>query len=116
MDDSQTAEVGDSGGATTYSSPKRILARAFRMSRDKWREKHHLVQAKLEQQRQLASERAQSRDQWRDKCLIAQQRAEVAEALAQQRLDELDRLRAQQKYEPELSQLAAPKKLALPKQ
>jgi hypothetical protein len=65
------------------------LVRSFRLGRDAWREKHHAVQAKLEQKRQLVAERGQSRDRWRRDCELATARAEAAEGLAQQRLIEL---------------------------
>lgn len=64
------------------------------MSRDAWREKHHQVQAKLEQERQLSAERGKSRDRWRNDCDQARARAEAAESLAQQRIEELERLQA----------------------
>jgi len=48
------------------------------------------VQEKLEQERQLASDRGRSREQWKQKCETASARAEQAELLAQQRLEELE--------------------------
>ena len=86
-------EVGRNG--RRYLSPNRVLARSFRISRDGWKNKHQAVQAKLEQQRQLAAERGRSREQWKQKCEAATARAEAAEVLAQQRLEELDQARAQ---------------------
>ena len=59
-------EVGRNG--RRYLSPNRVLARSFRISRDVWKSKHKAVQAKLEQQRQLAAERGRSREQWKQKC------------------------------------------------
>ena len=53
------------------------------------------MQAKLEQQRQLAAERGRSREQWKQKCETATARAEAAEVLARQRLEELEQARAQ---------------------
>ena len=80
-------------GTRRYRSPNRILARSFRLARDAWKEKHHQVQAKLEQERQLSAERGQSRDRWREKCELATTRAEAAELLAQQQLTELEQAR-----------------------
>jgi hypothetical protein len=81
-------------GGRRYRSPNRILARAFRLGRDKWKQKHHTVQAELEQTRQLAAERGASRDGWRERCEAEMARAETAEALAAQRLTELEQFRA----------------------
>lgn len=93
MDATQADDEVEVFNGRKFSSPNRVLVRAFRMSRDGWREKHHLVQAKLEQERQLATERGQSRDRWRQDCEAANARADAAEADAQQRLRELESLR-----------------------
>jgi len=79
-------------GTRHYLSPNRILARSFRMGRDKWKEKHHAVQAKLEQMRQLAAERDASREHWRKQSEAAVARAEAAEALAAQQQTELEKV------------------------
>ncbi len=83
------------GNGRRYLSPNRVLARSFRISRDGWKSKHQAVQAKLEQQRQLAAERGRSREQWKQKCETVTARAEVAEALARQCLEELEQAHAQ---------------------
>jgi len=80
-------------GTRRYRSPNRILVRSFRIGRDKWKVRHHVVQAKLEQVRQLSAERGTSRDRWREDCKAAVTRAEAAEALAAQRLTELEQIR-----------------------
>ncbi len=85
--------AGTTGGERRYRSPNRILARSFRLGRDKWKQKHHMVQAELEQTRQLAAERGASRDGWRERCEAEMARAEAAEALAAQRLTELEQAR-----------------------
>jgi hypothetical protein len=82
------------GGVRRFRSPNRILARAFRIGRDKWKQKHHAVQAELEQTRQLAAERGSSRDGWRERCEAALAREAAAEALAAQRLSEVEQARA----------------------
>jgi hypothetical protein len=89
MELSQGSVAGVAGGARRYRSPNRILARAFRIGRDKWKQKHHAVQAELEQTRQLSAERETSRERWRERCETAKARAEAAESLAAQRLIEL---------------------------
>ena len=73
--------------ARRFTSPNRILARSFRLSRDKWKQKHQQVQAKLEQARQLAAERGTARDRWRERC-------EQATASAARLQDELEQARA----------------------
>jgi hypothetical protein len=83
------------GNGRQYLSPNRVLARSFRISRDRWKSKHQAVQVKLEQQRQLAAERDRSREQWKQKSEAATIRAEESEALAQQRLEELEQARAE---------------------
>lgn len=93
MNQSQGSDSAAVRGTRRYQSPNRVLVRSFRLGRDAWREKHHAVQAKLEQQRQLVAERGQSRDRWRQDCELATARAEAAEWLAQQRLIELEQAR-----------------------
>ena len=94
MEPCQGSVVDSIGGVRRYRSPNRILARTFRLGRDKWKQKHHTVQAGLEQTRQLAAERGASRDGWRGRCEAEMARAEAAEALAAQRLTELEQFRA----------------------
>ena len=88
-----------------YLSPNRVLARSMRISRDNWKTKHQAVQEKLEQERQLSTDRGRSREQWKLKCETASARAEQAEVLAQQRLEELEQARA------ELAKLKTEKKV-----
>lgn len=97
----QGGVVESNGGVRRYRSPNRILARAFRIGRDKWKQKHHTVQAELEQTRQLAAERGASRDGWQERCEAAMARAKAAEALAAERLTELEQAR------PRIAQLEA---------
>ena len=61
------------------------MPRSFRSGRDKWKNKHHAVQAELEQLRQLSAERGAARDRWRERSEAAVARSEAAEALATQR-------------------------------
>jgi hypothetical protein len=79
-----------------YRSPNRILARSFRMARDKWKKKYMDTRAELKRARQLAAERGDSRDRWRAECDAAREQARAAEALAQERLQELEQLRARE--------------------
>jgi len=93
MEPCQGSVVEAIGGDRRYKSPNRILVRSFRIGRDKWKQKHHTVQAKLEQTRQLSAERGTSRDRWRQQCETAMARADAAESLAAQRLTELEQIR-----------------------
>jgi len=79
-----------------YRSPNRVLARSFRIARDKWKQKYMSTRAELKRARQLAAERGASRDRWHAECDAAKQRARAAEALAQERLQELEQLRARE--------------------
>ena len=95
-----TATQEDSTATTNnkrqFRSPNRVLARSFRLARDKWKQKYMKVRAELKSARQLATERGTSRDRWRAERDVANQRAMHAEALAQQRLDDLEQLRSEQ--------------------
>jgi len=79
-----------------YRSPNRILARSFRLARDKWKRKYMDTRAALKRARQLATERGDSRDRWRAECEAAKEQARAAEILAQAQLQELEQLRARE--------------------
>lgn len=79
-----------------YRSPNRVLARSFRIGRDKWKQKYMDTRAALKRSRQLATERGDSRDRWRAECDAAKEQARAAETLAQERLQELEQLRARE--------------------
>jgi hypothetical protein len=94
-----TQEVASkkSNNQRKYRSPNRVLARSFRMARDKWKQKYTDVRAELKRARQLATERGDSRDRWRGECEAAIEQARAAETLAQERLEELGQLRARER-------------------
>jgi len=92
MEPSQGSVAEVVSGTRRYRSPNRILVRSFRIGRDKWKDKHHAVQAELEQVRQLSAERGASRDLWQERCKAAVARAAVAESLAAQRLAEVQQV------------------------
>jgi hypothetical protein len=94
MNSSQGSVTKAVSGRRRFKSPNRILAHAFRIGRDSWKAKHHAVQAKLEQARQLAPERGASRDRWRQDHDDAVARVAAAESLAAHRLTELEHVRA----------------------
>jgi len=89
----RTAQTQHGIAVRRFTSPNRILARSFRLSRDKWKLKHHQVQAKLKQAKQLACERGTARDRWREQCEQATARIVAAEATAAQLQDELAQAR-----------------------
>lgn len=76
-----------------FRSPNRVLARSFRIARDKWKKKYMDTRAELKRARKLASERDASRNRWRADCEAALAQARAAEALAEQQLHELEELR-----------------------
>ena len=94
MDQSQGSDRAVVSGTRKFLSPNRILVRSFRRSRDRWREKHHAVQAKWELERQRSAERGRLRDLSPAKCEAARAEARAAERLARQRLTELEQARS----------------------
>ena len=98
------SEITENSGRTVvvnagrrFLSPLRGLARSFRLSRNTWKEKHHQVQVKLEQERQLSVERGHLRERGCERC-------ESVELLSQQRLMELHQTRERMaQVEAELS-------------
>ena len=98
MEQSQgsVVEREEEGASQTreFRSPARVLVRSFRISRDNWRAKHHEVQAKLEQERQLSCERGRARDRWRSEYEAAAAQMAIAESCAEQRLEEQEQARA----------------------
>jgi len=79
-----------------YRSPNRILARSFRIGRDKWKRKYMDTRADLKRARKLAAERGDSRDRWRAECDAVKEQVRAAETLAQEQLLELEQLRARE--------------------
>ena len=96
MSATQQDSTATANNERQFRIPNRILARSFRLARDKWKQKYMKVRAELKSARQLATERGTSRDRWQSEFDAANQRAIQAEVLAQQRLDELEQLRAEQ--------------------
>ena len=92
--DDRAAESGMISGTRRFRSPNRILARSFRISRDKWKARHHAVRAELKQSRRLAAERGASRDRWKAECQRETARALAAEAMVERLKSELEQARA----------------------
>ncbi len=91
--DERAAESETISGTRRFRSPNRILARSFRLSRDKWKARHHAVRAKLKQSRRLAVERGASRDRWKAQCQREAARAVAAEAMVERQKSELEQAR-----------------------
>jgi chromosome segregation ATPase len=72
-----------------YRSPKRVLARAFEKSRDRWKEKYQSLQTRFKDRLTDVRDLRRSRDRWRAR----------AEALE----EDANQLRAQLKRPNELS-------------
>lgn len=93
--DDRAAESETISGTRRFRSPNRILARSFRISRDKWKARHHAVRAELKQSRRLAAERGASRDGWKAQCQRETARALAAEAMVERLKSELEQAGAQ---------------------
>jgi hypothetical protein len=63
-----TQELGskETTNERKYRSPNRILARSFRIGRDKWKRKYMNARADLKRARQLATEGGYSGVRWGD--------------------------------------------------
>ena len=92
--DEPVAESKTTPGARRFRSPNRILARFFRLARDKWKARHHALRARLKRAQQLAAERGVSRDRWKAQCERETGRAVAAEAMVEQQKSELEEARA----------------------
>jgi hypothetical protein len=77
-------------GTRRFRSPHRILVRFFRLARDKWKARHHVLRGKLKRAQQLAAERGASRDRWKAQCARETARAVAAEAMVEQQESKLE--------------------------
>ena len=59
-----------------YSSPKRVLIRSLRLSRDKWKGKYTELQQRVKRFRVQAYDACQSRDGWRERAEAAERELE----------------------------------------
>jgi translation initiation factor 2B subunit (eIF-2B alpha/beta/delta family) len=67
----------------TYKSPRRVLTRFFRLSRDRWKEKHRALKKTLKRAENRVRDTRKSREAWREaanrwKAEAEASRAEVA--------------------------------------
>jgi hypothetical protein len=61
--------------APKYRSPKRVLARAFEISRDLWKRKYELLREELKALRTDVRDLRRSRELWRAKAEVLEQKA-----------------------------------------
>ncbi len=97
MATTQDAVSKETTNQRKYRSPNRILARSFRIARDKWKQKYMDARADLKSARQLATERGASRDRWRAEWDAAKEQARAAHTLVQEQLQELEQLRVRER-------------------
>ena len=73
--------LGDGGEARVgYKSPRRILLRFFRQSRNRWKAKYKELKKDLKRAENRARDVQKSRDAWREKAEQAKAEAEACRA------------------------------------
>lgn len=81
-------EVGTrEAAAPAYLSPKRVLARAFEKSRDRWKEKYQSLQRELKARLTDVRDLRRSRDRWRTKAEALEQQTHELRAQLKQRIE-----------------------------
>jgi uncharacterized coiled-coil DUF342 family protein len=73
--------------APVYRSPKRVLARAFEKSRDRWKEKYQSLQKQSKALLTDVRDLRRSRDRWRAKAEALEQEAHALHAQLKQRVE-----------------------------
>ncbi len=73
--------------APEYRSPKRVLARAFHISRDLWKGKYKSLQEELKALRTDVRDLRRSRERWRAKAEALEQQANKLHARLKQRVE-----------------------------
>lgn len=73
--------------APGYRSPKRVLARAFEKSRDRWKEKYKSLQKRFKALLTDVRDMRRSRDRWRAKAEALEQEANALRAQLKQRVE-----------------------------
>ena len=63
-----------------YKSPRRVLLRFFRQSRNRWKEKYKTLKEKLKRAENRARDAQKSRDAWREKAERQKAEAEACRA------------------------------------
>jgi hypothetical protein len=74
--------------APGYLSPKRVLARAFEISRDRWKGKYKALQEELKALRTDVRDLRRSRERWRAKAEALEQKAKELHAQFKQRVEQ----------------------------
>jgi hypothetical protein len=74
--------------APAYRSPKRVLARAFEKSRDRWKDKYKGLQKQLKARLTEVRDLHRSRDRWRAKAEALEQEANELRAQLKQRVEQ----------------------------
>jgi uncharacterized coiled-coil DUF342 family protein len=73
--------------APGYRSPKRVLARAFEKSRDRWKEKYQSLQKRLKALLTDVRDLRRSRDRWRAKAEFLEREASELRVQLKQRVE-----------------------------
>jgi chromosome segregation ATPase len=73
--------------APRYRSPKRVLARAFEISRDLWKGKYNLLREELKALRTDVRDLRRSRQHWRAKAEALEQKAKELQTQLKQRVE-----------------------------
>lgn len=73
--------------APRYRSPKRVLARAFEISRDLWKGKYNLLREELKALRTDVRDLRRSREHWRAKAEALEQKAKELQTQLKQRVE-----------------------------
>ena len=73
--------------AQEYLSPKRVLARAFEKSRNRWKEKYKSLQEQLKARRTEVRDLRRARDRWRAKAEALQHEAGALRAQLKQQAE-----------------------------
>jgi chromosome segregation ATPase len=74
--------------APRYRSPKRVLARAFEMSRDLWKGKYNSLREELKALRTKVRDLHRSREQWRAKAESLERKAKELQTQLKQRVEQ----------------------------
>lgn len=61
------------GSSPAFVSPARVLARSFRISRDKWKQKYQELKKTAKRRQVQAYDACQQRDKWRKRAEAAEQ-------------------------------------------
>ena len=88
IDADPASEVG-------FKSPLRVLSRAFRQSRDRWKAKYIELRVELKRWRNRAADATKARDRWREQAEQAKAQMRQIADDAQHALAEAERLRVE---------------------